>query len=56
MAFTMPDYPMLKPEQVNPFNAALTQAFKTYGQGLQAAYAKPNMEQALQKSILENHS
>lgn len=50
----MPDYPMLRPEQVNPFNAALKQAFQTYGHGLQAAYAKPNMEQALQKAILAN--
>lgn len=50
----MPDYPMLRPEQVNPWNAALKQAFATYGEGLKAAFAKPSMEQALLKSQQEN--
>ena len=50
----MPDYPMLTPGQVNPWNAALKQAFSTYGEGLKAAYAKPNLEQALLKAKQAN--
>lgn len=54
MPFTMPNFPILTPEQANPFNAALKQAFQTYHQGLQSAFEKPTLEQALLKAQQEN--
>lgn len=39
MPFTFNNYRPSTPEQQNPFNAAISQAFKSYGQGVQARYA-----------------
>jgi hypothetical protein len=54
MAFTMPDYPLLSDEQVNPFANAVSKALSGYNEGLKTRFAKPKMEQELQKAILEN--
>lgn len=52
--FTMSDYPTLTPEQVNPYNGALKQAYQTYEQGLQAAHMRSMYEQDLQTKQLQN--
>lgn len=50
MPFTMPNYPILTPEQANPFASILSQAFNTYGK-VQGFKEK---EAAIQKALLEN--
>lgn len=54
MAFTMPNYPMLTPEQANPYHAAIQTALQQMQQVPKAVYAAPMSKQALQKAIQEN--
>lgn len=54
MPFTMPSYPMFTPEQINPYANALQKLLSGYTGTVQAAYAKPNAEQELQKAIIAN--
>lgn len=44
MPFTMPTYPILTADQVNPFHMALTTALQDYSQGMNAAYLPKTLQ------------
>lgn len=54
MAFTFTNYPILTPEQANPFQGALSNALKTYNQGVDTAFKMPNLQEQLLKAQLGN--
>lgn len=53
MAFTMPNFPILTPEQANPFTAALSSALSTYGKTQDFQKAAQDIQKSIYQNMLE---